>query len=201
MSIPVIGVVATVKYFGRIESIDDETGDYGRQAAVKMKPCNPEAVSYKTFWMKLPEDPIEKPSMSSKWMKFVTSFNKVSKKAIALATDMVGAWVCIEETPKSFERTDGTTQDYMEPLVSTVYANEDAAMLAWKTHQSTIVKKVATPEPVPFDEPKPTVVPVPDAIAVVLKSMLAGEKGDKEKLWEKAQSMGFTKMQVLSAVD
>lgn len=212
MSILVSGQVVTLKYFGKIESIEDETGEYGRQAAVRIKPCNPEAVSYKSFWMKLPEDPNEKPSMRSKWMRFVTSFNKLYKKVIGGTNEMIGSWVCIEETPKTFEQRDGSgTQEYMEPLVCEIFPTEERAVEAWKAHQATIVKKVR--EEVPYSPPDvpsapaPAVAALPPTIVEVLKKQyISVSKEDKtvsenkEALWAVVSAWGYTKEQVMAAV-
>ena len=189
MSIPV--KAEPIEYLGRIETIEEIEGTYGEQIRVNLKPCNPDAINFKPFFFP------KSASSRGKWMKFVVSFDKANKKEIASADEMIGRWVRIQEVLRSGE-VQGEAREWVEPLVAEVYPDEAIAMTAWQAKQHSLIEKVT---PVPFDEPKPTIVPVPEAIAVVLKSMLAGEKGDKEKLWEKAQSMGFTKMQVFAAVD
>lgn len=183
-----------IEYIGKLETFEKVVGDYGEQIKIQMKPANPEAVSYKFFFF-----PYNKTG-NSKLNKFTRSFSKCSGKPADDSDVFIGVWARVQEIPTTWEDRDGITHDGKDYLVAEIYEGEAMAMASWRAKQPA-AEKVTAPEPVPFDEPKPVVVPVPDAIAVVLKTMYIAAGSDKEKLWTMAQSMGFTKMQVLSAVD
>jgi hypothetical protein len=189
-----IPVVATPQeVIGKVDSVELVQGNFGEQVKIVITPSNPEATNVRMFFFK-PSD-----NQSSKWMKFVASFNKANGSAIKVVEEMVGVYVRIEEVKKS-GKVQNEDREWTEPVVREVFASADAALSAWGLNRASANVNSEPVEVAPIAQ-------IPDAVAGILKQKWVEVSGKNqgvpaeivnEIFWNEVKGWGFDRQSVLA---
>jgi len=165
-----------VVVYGQISAVELVEGEYGEQVEVRLDPIPAEEFQ-RRWWFK--------PSSraSSKWMKFVTSFNKARGEDIENAEELVGQFVKIEEIEKS-GNIRGEDRTWTEPVVTKVYPNE-----------IELLKDVGEEEK---DHP-PFENSITDPAAIELLKQLYKQQGE-ETFMKTVEAMGYDPQEALKVV-
>ena len=186
-----------VKSFGQITSVSEAEGQFGPQVLVNIRPADPNAVNERVLYFSLKAHP------NSAWMKFVSSFNRELQKAVQGASDiadaeqMVNTWVKLEETQRS-AIINGEYRDFNDRIIMEVYTSDETCAAAWKSHVEALTAGVRKATPPPEEQATPELLP--DSIVKALKAAWDSSGKNPDKLWVSVQGWGFTRQQVLAAV-
>ena len=195
MAIPVKSQPALV--FGQITRIEEVQSDWGDKVYVYIAPADPNATSERVLRMK------NSGSGQSPLQKFFKSFNRAlvhlisGSSPIASEQQCINAYVQVRIEPQEAVR-DGNYIEWNENYVDELYETKEALDAAWKSHVETMTAGVrkATPPPPEYATPEL----LPDSIVKALKAAWDSSGKNPDKLWASVQGWGFTREQVLAAV-
>lgn len=187
-----------VLIFGQITKIEEAASDWGNYVHVYVTPADPNATSERDLRMKWSTH------RNSPLQKFFRSFNRALVRLIPgstpIASDQqcVGAYVQISEVPQEAMR-DGNYIEWNEYQVDELYETKETLDAAWTSHVATLTAGIRKEAPPPPEEP-PALEPVPDSVKKALQATWEKVGKNPDKLWAQIQEWGFTREQVLAAV-
>lgn len=167
---------------GEIVSVEVVAGDYGKQIQVTLDPV-PAAEFHRQFWFTYSA------KGSSKWMRFVTSFNQSIGREIDAADELVGEIVEIVEHERSGEIR-GEARTWTEPVVVTVFMDRDEAMAAVEQPVSN-TPGTAAPDSVP---------PTLESMSGLLTQVYEATGRDPDRFFAQVKGFGFSRDAVLNIV-
>lgn len=205
MEIPVVGEMP--KTLGKISAIEIVEGKFGPQIQVTVEPVNPEATNVRLFWFPAPR-PGQKPLSTSKWMKFVNSFNDAHKKAVTgaqpikKADEMLDCYVTIEEIQRS-ARIQGEDRTWAEPTVVTIFNSATQALDEWRKDNPVVEGSQESSQENAENSAAPVAVKreIPEQVIGILKAQWASAGGDKEKFWAIVGPWGYDINDVFEAME
>ena len=187
---------------GQIKGLETVPGQFGEQIQITVTPVNPNATNVRLWWFALSD------RKSSKWGRFLASFNEARIKANPSAgaakrvEDLLDVYVRVAEVPRA-AKVRGEDREWREQVVREVYLTQDYAFIAWQT-ANPLSETVTEAAPV-----TPTITAIPDAIKPIVQQkwneLVTANPGLlqpvlEELFWESVKSWGFDRAAVFASL-